>query len=638
MNRDFIKIIDVAKSGDSKAYEDLYNMTKDSAYFVALSITKNEQDAMDILQDSYIKAFDNLSTLRQPEVFDSWLNRIVANNSKKYISKNKPLLFGDMSNDILEVYDEESKSGDNVPHEIIDNQETSRMVMDIIDNLSEDKRLIVIMYYYQEMLVKEISETLDLPITTVKYKLLSARQDMKKDILNLEKKGLKLYSVAPLAIISSALAMYVSSLEVPVFASVLPAVMSGVGGVAGAVAIGSSGVMSTSGATGVGIAGGVAAVTEGVGIAGGTIAGTAAVTGSTVAGTTAAVTGSTVAGTAAVVTGGAATGGVAGFLATAGGKAVATTLAVAVIGGGTTVAVVNNDKENRATEIVTTVTTNLEQDITKDEILVETITNEETTSEKDSDVIEQLSASEIRNMTTEGYSSIDSIKKETEFEVSYTDEEKPYGAVKYKGKYALTMGGKEDEITVFYDDSHLVYIEINGEINVFTGNYISNVEIVDIDKNDEYLELVLFDEGPSADPQLKIFRYADNSIIELGTFGGIFESTLFDGKGRIIAGWSYCDFIETQIVTEFVEVKENIATTYNPDYSELLNKKYKLTRDLSVGFKETQDMNDYPTLDKIMTIEKGAEIIIISGDPKDRCFYIELPDGRRGFITTQLAG
>lgn len=631
MNRDFIKIIDVAKSGDSKAYEDLYNMTKDSAYFVALSITKNEHDAMDILQDSYIKAFDSLSTLRQPEVFDSWLNRIVANNSKRYISKNKPLLFGDMSNDILEVYDEEAKSSDNVPHKIIDNQETSKMVMDVIDNLSEDKKLIVIMYYYQEMMVKEISETLDLPITTVKYKLLSARQDMKKDILNLEKKGMKIYSVAPLAIISSAMFTYVSSLEVPAFASVLPAVMSGVGGVTGAVAIGSSGVMSTSGVTGAGIAGGVgtagiAAVTEGIGIAGGTVAGTTAITGSTVVGTTAAVTGATAA------------GGVAGFLATAGGKAVATTLAVAVIGGGTTVAVLNNEKDNNITEIVTTISAELEQDITIDNIITETIINEETTSEKNSDSIEQLSASDIRNMTTEGYSSIDSIKKETEFEVSYTDVENVHGAVKYKGKYALTVGGKEDEITVFYDGDHLVYIEINGEINVFGGDYISNVEIVDIDKNDEYLELVLFDEGPSADPQLKIFRYADNSIIELGNFGGMFESTLFDGKGRIIAGWSYYDFIETQIVTEFVEVKENIATTYNPDYSELLNKKYKLTRDLTVGFKETQDINDYPDVENIIRIEKGSEITIISGTSNGSCFYIELQDGKRGVITTQLAG
>ena len=107
MNRDFINIIDNAKAGDNKSFEDLYNMTKDSAYFVALSITKNEQDAMDILQDSYIKAFKSLNSLKQPEVFDSWFNRIVANNSKNYITKKKPVLFSDISTDISGTFEEE---------------------------------------------------------------------------------------------------------------------------------------------------------------------------------------------------------------------------------------------------------------------------------------------------------------------------------------------------------------------------------------------------------------------------------------------------------------------------------------------------------------------------------------------------
>ena len=83
------------------------------------------------------------------------------------------------------------------------------------------------MYYYQDMLVKEIASTLDLPVTTVKYKLLSARQDMKKDIERLEKKGTKLYSNAPLAIISSGLAIASASVEVPAYASVLSGVITG---------------------------------------------------------------------------------------------------------------------------------------------------------------------------------------------------------------------------------------------------------------------------------------------------------------------------------------------------------------------------------------------------------------------------
>lgn len=268
MNRDFIKIIDGAKAGDNSAFEDLYNMTKKSAYFIAYSITKNEQDAMDIMQDSYIKAFNNIDSLRQPEVFDSWLNSIVSNNSKNYIAKKKPMLFGNITEDIDGgIREEVLVDNSNTPDEIVDNKETSKIIMDIIDGLSEDKRLIVIMYYYQEMLVKEIASTLDLPVTTVKYKLLSARQDMKKDIERLEKKGTKLYSNAPLAIISSGLAIASASVEVPAYASVLSGVITGGTIVGASTSAVKGGVLAT-------VGGKIAAATLAVTIAGG---GTAAV-------------------------------------------------------------------------------------------------------------------------------------------------------------------------------------------------------------------------------------------------------------------------------------------------------------------------------------------------------------------------
>lgn len=323
MNRDFIKIIDGAKAGDNSAFEDLYNMTKKSAYFIAYSITKNEQDAMDIMQDSYIKAFNNIDSLRQPEVFDSWLNSIVSNNSKNYIAKKKPMLFGNITEDIDDVIGEEVLADNsNSPAEIVDNKETSKIIMDIIDGLSEDKRLIVIMYYYQEMLVKEIASTLNLPVTTVKYKLLSARQDMKKDIERLEKKGTKLYSNAPLAIISSGLVIASSSFEVPTYASVLSGVITG-GTIVGA---------STSAVTSM-------AVTKSVVATSGTVAGGAASTSGTVAGG--------VATTSAVVSGAAVKGGV---LATVGGKIAAATLAITIAGGGTVAVVTHhNENENKTT-------------------------------------------------------------------------------------------------------------------------------------------------------------------------------------------------------------------------------------------------------------------------------------------------
>ncbi len=97
MNNNFIPIVKSALNGDNFAFEALYNMAKNAAYFVALNITQNEQDAEDILHNSYIKAFQNLATLEKPEIFDHWFNRIVSNNAKDYIKKKNPVLFADIS-------------------------------------------------------------------------------------------------------------------------------------------------------------------------------------------------------------------------------------------------------------------------------------------------------------------------------------------------------------------------------------------------------------------------------------------------------------------------------------------------------------------------------------------------------------
>lgn len=197
MNNNFIEIVKAAQQGDNRAFEALYNMTKDSAYFIALSITKNEHDALDIMQDSYMKAFKNISTLNSPELFDNWLGRIVANTSKNYIKKKKPILFGDIGEGADIEWNDEEFNKDYLPQEAIDAKETGRLLMEIINRLSEDKRLCILMYYYQDMSVKEIAETLELPVSTVKYKLLSARAEIKKGVEELEDKGTKLYGLFP---------------------------------------------------------------------------------------------------------------------------------------------------------------------------------------------------------------------------------------------------------------------------------------------------------------------------------------------------------------------------------------------------------------------------------------------------------
>ena len=79
-----------AKKGDQDAFNGLYHRTRDRAYFVAHSIARNEEDALDILQTAYLKAWQSLKQLKDPAQFGAWLQRITANTAKNYVMRNKP--------------------------------------------------------------------------------------------------------------------------------------------------------------------------------------------------------------------------------------------------------------------------------------------------------------------------------------------------------------------------------------------------------------------------------------------------------------------------------------------------------------------------------------------------------------------
>ena len=89
----YTKTITDAVNGNKEALAALYEETQNDMYYIALKYTKNKEDAMDVVQDAYIKAWQYLPTLKDPESFRSWLSRIVANTAKNLLSKKNPTLF-----------------------------------------------------------------------------------------------------------------------------------------------------------------------------------------------------------------------------------------------------------------------------------------------------------------------------------------------------------------------------------------------------------------------------------------------------------------------------------------------------------------------------------------------------------------
>lgn len=196
------KTIRAASQGDEAALTELYEKTYASVYNTIRFMVRDDDAALDILQDSYVKAFRSLDTLQDPARFGAWVRRIAHNRAVDYLRQYKAVSLGslvtDESGDEVELEDDRT---DNLPEVVIDQQETVRLLGEILDALPDDQRVCVTMYYYDQLSVREIADELDVPEATVKSRLMYGRKKIEQQVKALERRGIKLYGVAPAALL-----------------------------------------------------------------------------------------------------------------------------------------------------------------------------------------------------------------------------------------------------------------------------------------------------------------------------------------------------------------------------------------------------------------------------------------------------
>ena len=188
-----------AKENDQNAIAELYNKTYSNVYYTIKAIVKDDDAVLDILQDSYLKAFRSLDQLQDTSKFRAWIKRIAHNRAVDYLRQTKAVNFSDISKDDTDIPLEfEDTRPENLPEVVIDQKETARLMAEILDSLPSDQRACVSMFYYEQMSVKEIAEELGISENTVKSRLNYGRKKIETQVRALEKKGTKLYGLAPL--------------------------------------------------------------------------------------------------------------------------------------------------------------------------------------------------------------------------------------------------------------------------------------------------------------------------------------------------------------------------------------------------------------------------------------------------------
>lgn len=194
------RLVIAAKRGDKRAQEELYKQTSSAAYYTALRVLGNEQDALDAVQDSYVTVFSSLKDLKDNDSFIGWLKKIVANRCKDIAKKKSPVLFNSEEQESSVVNLIEEKNEAFLPAAYIEQSEKRNQIMHIIDGLPDAQKAAILFFYYDDMNTHEIAEALGCTESTVTSRIAYAKQRIRKGVEQLEKQGDKLYGAAALPV------------------------------------------------------------------------------------------------------------------------------------------------------------------------------------------------------------------------------------------------------------------------------------------------------------------------------------------------------------------------------------------------------------------------------------------------------
>ena len=208
-----------AKNGNKKAFDKLYKLTSNDVWFTCVSLLKDEENAKDIMQETYITAFLKLDTLKDEEKFCGWLTAIATNKSK---NKLKGKVEYQIDDEVLIAKTETDELM--LPEEYINKAEKRKVLLQIIeDTLSFNQYQVVLMFYFNELSISEIAQGLEISEGTVKSRLNSSRAKMKTAIEDYEKKsGDKLHGVVVVPFFTTIFKEEAKSLAVPNITIKLP--------------------------------------------------------------------------------------------------------------------------------------------------------------------------------------------------------------------------------------------------------------------------------------------------------------------------------------------------------------------------------------------------------------------------------
>ncbi|GKV55047.1 ECF RNA polymerase sigma factor SigW [Sporosarcina sp. NCCP-2222] len=181
------KRINEVLKGNHEAFEEIVTMFQHRLYQVCYRMLGNRQEAEDIAQEAFVRAYVNIHTYDQKRKFSTWLFRIATNLCIDRIRKKKPDYYLDAEvpgTEGLNMYSQIAATGD-LPEEEVEKMETQERIQYEIGRLPDKYRSVIILRYMEELPLQEISDILELPLGTVKTRVHRGREALRKQMGNM---------------------------------------------------------------------------------------------------------------------------------------------------------------------------------------------------------------------------------------------------------------------------------------------------------------------------------------------------------------------------------------------------------------------------------------------------------------------
>lgn len=181
-----MRLVEAAAGGERDAWRDLFERHRGAAYQVALRITGRNEDALDVVQDSFIKAFERLADFQRESGFKTWLLRIITNRALDLLRSRKVRLAVPLDRD-----DEESSPQPAANEEFerpgrqLEQRELADRLHGALEALPPEQRAVIALYGAGDMTYGQIAEVLGIPAGTVMSRLYHARRRLKETLADL---------------------------------------------------------------------------------------------------------------------------------------------------------------------------------------------------------------------------------------------------------------------------------------------------------------------------------------------------------------------------------------------------------------------------------------------------------------------